>query len=273
MTEKNERPKPPRRPGRALNATKTTASTPPPPPSAELTPEQFAAEQATAQRESSAAPRSAPSVVPDEGTMQARTATVPEVSEASIPPGAGAVPGEPAQEVAASAFAAPAAAAPEGGMEFVSESVEQSTAPVQPAGSADPTSQPGPSHITSWALGTAPAAELAVRTAHPAPAAGTAFPMRADNPAGRQEEEARTQEPSQGAPYAHGSGRPKDIPDAAVVLNQRMIRRESLDSSVPAALRLKKRIKRFALDNGFDHLPIGDIVAVALDEWLTARGF
>ncbi|MFJ4821168.1 hypothetical protein [Streptomyces sp. NPDC088801] len=49
--------------------------------------------------------------------------------------------------------------------------------------------------------------------------------------------------------------------------------RESLDSSVPAALKLKKRIKRFALDNELDHLPTGDIVSVALDEWLTARGF
>ncbi|NBM16215.1 hypothetical protein [Streptomyces sp. GC420] len=84
----------------------------------------------------------------------------------------------------------------------------------------------------------------------------------------------RSQElPSDGTPYAHGPGRPKDVPEVAVVLNQRIITRESLDSSVPAALRLKKRIKRFALDNELDHLPIGDIVSVALDEWLTARGF
>ncbi|MCZ4611986.1 hypothetical protein O3S80_51245, partial [Streptomyces sp. Lzd4kr] len=39
------------------------------------------------------------------------------------------------------------------------------------------------------------------------------------------------------------------------------------------SLKLKKRIKRFALDNELDHLPIGDIVSVALDEWLTTRGF
>lgn len=70
-----------------------------------------------------------------------------------------------------------------------------------------------------------------------------------------------------------GSGRSKDIPEAAVVLNQRIIARESLDASVPAALRLKKRIKRFALDNELDHLPMGDIVSVALDEWLAIRGF
>jgi len=97
--------------------------------------------------------------------------------------------------------------------------------------------------------------------------------MKAETPASRQKEEARAQETSRGAPYVHGSGRPKDIPEVAVILNQRMITRESLDSQVPAVLKLKKRIKRFALDNELDHLPIGDIVTVALDEWLTARGF
>ncbi|MCZ4612080.1 hypothetical protein O3S80_51730 [Streptomyces sp. Lzd4kr] len=79
--------------------------------------------------------------------------------------------------------------------------------------------------------------------------------------------------PSEGRPWAHGPGRPADIPETATVLNQRIITRESLDSSVSGALKLKKRIKRFALDNELDHLPIGDIVSVALDEWLTARGF
>ncbi|KUO16212.1 hypothetical protein AQJ91_36910 [Streptomyces dysideae] len=89
-----------------------------------------------------------------------------------------------------------------------------------------------------------------------------------------QEQDTRSQEaPSEGTPYAHGPGRPKDVPEVSVVLNQRIIARESLDSSVPAALKLKKRIKRFALDNELDHLPIGDIVSVALDEWLSARGF
>ncbi|MEH0579611.1 hypothetical protein QBA54_35175 [Streptomyces sp. B21-108] len=98
--------------------------------------------------------------------------------------------------------------------------------------------------------------------------------MRTDSPGSHQEQDARDHDaPSQGTPYAHGSGRPKDIPEAAVVLNQRIIARESLDSSVPAALKLKKRLKRFALDNELDHLPIGDIVSVALDEWLSARGF
>ncbi|MFJ9151635.1 hypothetical protein ACIRP7_27065 [Streptomyces sp. NPDC102270] len=98
--------------------------------------------------------------------------------------------------------------------------------------------------------------------------------MKNDVPRARQEQDVESQAaPSEGTPWAQGSGRPKDIPETAVVLNQRIIARESLDSSVPTALKLKKRIKRFALDNELDHLPIGDIVSVALDEWLTARGF
>ncbi|MEU9340248.1 hypothetical protein AB0D74_03365 [Streptomyces sp. NPDC048278] len=98
--------------------------------------------------------------------------------------------------------------------------------------------------------------------------------MRTDVPWAHQEQDAQSQAaPSEGTPWAQGSGRPKDIPETAVVLNQRIIARESLDPSVPAALKLKKRIKRFALDNELDHLPSGDIVSVALDQWLTTRGF
>ncbi|MET9843855.1 hypothetical protein ACFZC6_05190 [Streptomyces ossamyceticus] len=67
--------------------------------------------------------------------------------------------------------------------------------------------------------------------------------------------------------------RPSEDSEVAIVLNQRIITRESLDSSVPTALKLKRRIKRFALDNERDHLPLGDIVAVEMDEWLTTRGF
>ncbi|WP_327432989.1 hypothetical protein [Streptomyces sp. NBC_01236] len=98
--------------------------------------------------------------------------------------------------------------------------------------------------------------------------------MKSDAPGSRQEQNTRSEAaPSEGTPWAQGPGRPKDIPETAVVLNQRIITRESLDSSVPAELRLKRRLKRFALDNELDHLPIGDIVSVALDEWLTARDF
>ncbi|WP_405542512.1 hypothetical protein OG478_12555 [Streptomyces phaeochromogenes] len=124
------------------------------------------------------------------------------------------------------------------------------------------------------AAGATPTAEVAVRPAVPPISGGTAFPVSADVPGAYQGQDARAQAaPSEETPWAQGPGRPKDIPEAAVVLNQRIIARESLDSSVPAALKLKKRIKRFALDNELDHLPMGDIVSVALDEWLTARGF
>ncbi|MFE3408103.1 hypothetical protein ACFXMT_07150 [Streptomyces mirabilis] len=78
-------------------------------------------------------------------------------------------------------------------------------------------------------------------------AGGTAFPVRNETPGSHQDQYVRAQTaPSEGAPWAQGAGRPRDIPETAAVLNQRIITRESLDSSVPAALRLKKRIKRFA---------------------------
>jgi hypothetical protein len=114
-----------------------------------------------------------------------------------------------------------------------------------------------------------PATAVAVR-----PATSRAFPVQGTQLAPGYGQEARPSEASgDGTHWAQGPGRPGDIPDVAVLLNQRVITRESFDSSVPAALKLKRRIKRFALDNELDHLPIGDIVAVAMDEWLTARGF
>ncbi|MFE9454020.1 hypothetical protein [Streptomyces sp. NPDC006739] len=104
--------------------------------------------------------------------------------------------------------------------------------------------------------------------------AGGAFPVQAKEPTPEHSHRPQAPEgPSEDVPWTQGPGRPEDIPDAAVVLNQRIITRESLDSSVPAALKLKKRIKRFALDNELDHLPLGDIVAVAMDEWLSTWGF
>ncbi|WP_079053308.1 hypothetical protein [Streptomyces phaeochromogenes] len=129
------------------------------------------------------------------------------------------------------------------------------------------------SRAAPTAAGVSPTFEVAVRPAASAVPGGTAFPARTDAPGTHQEHGRSEAAPSEGTPWAQGPGRPKAIPETAVVLNQRIITRESLDSSVPAALKLKRRIKRFALDNELDHLPTGDIVAVALDEWLTARGF
>ncbi|WP_413756939.1 hypothetical protein [Streptomyces sp. MMBL 11-3] len=256
MSEKNDRPKPPvrRTGGRALGGAKKTTP-PPPPPAAELTPEQFAAEQATAQGEVVGAGTSRVQHVPAAVAFEVPAQDLAETVAA----------GEAGTESAdgAERQPPPVAAAPQSGV--------LGSPPHQPA---EPDGRDSPSHAASTVSGTAPTAEVAIRRAVTPAAAGTAFPFRPDGPAPHQAQDARAQEAhSKGAPYAHGPGRPENIPEAAVVLNQRIITRESLDSSVPTALKLKKRIKRFALDNELDHLPIGDIVSVALDEWLTARGF
>ncbi|CAM5712490.1 hypothetical protein SALBM311S_08851 [Streptomyces alboniger] len=285
-----ERMKPPaRRTGRTLGGAKK-ATPPPPPPTAELTPEQFAAERAADQgdvrpaaNESQVEP--APSPVPVEGSAQGRTGTVSEAPQASAQPNGEAAPSGPVQQAVSSQPAHQAVVAPEVRGESAEGQAEQQVQPVvsavepaapavQPTHPAEPVAQHGPSHVTSAVPGMAPAAEVAVRSAVPPAAAGTAFPVRTDAPGAHREQDVRSEAaPSEGTPWAQGPGRPKDIPETAVVLNQRIIARESLDSSVPAALKLKKRIKRFALDNELDHLPMGDIVSVALDEWLTARGF
>lgn len=257
MSEMNERPKPPTRRtgGRTVGEAKKTTP-PPPPPTAELTHEQFAAEQATAQGDVAGAgtPRvqHAPEAVAFEVPAQDLTETV-EAAEAGTESADGVAEPQPPPVASAS---------------------QSGAVGRQPNQAAKLGGQHSPSHATSAVSGTAPTAEVAIRPAVPPAAASTAFPFRPDGPAPHQAQDARAQEaPSEGAPYAHGPGRPENIPEAAAVLNQRIITRASLDSSVPTALKLKKRIKRFALDNELDHLPIGDIVSVALDEWLTARGF
>lgn len=284
----SERMKPPaRRTGRTLGGAKK-ATPPPPPPAAELTPEQYAAEQAATQREghpASSEPqvRPAPSAVPNpEGSARGRTEAVPGVAQTSVQPSVEVAPSGTMPESAASQPVRPAT---EAGTESAGEPVERhvppvvaATEPAPPAGQpAQPTghvAQHGPSPVTSAASDAAPAAEVAVRPVAPPAAGGNGFPVRTDVPRAHQEQDVQSQAaPSEGTPWTQGSGRPRDIPETAVVLNQRSIARESLDSSVPTALKLKKRIKRFALDNELDHLPIGDIVSVALDEWLTARGF
>ncbi|MEV7734380.1 hypothetical protein AB0O75_20265 [Streptomyces sp. NPDC088921] len=257
MSENNERPKPPTRRagGRALGAAKKTTP-PPPPPAAELTPEQFVAEQTATQDEA----------VPAVGAPRVQPTPSTAVFEAATHgPTETVVAAESATESAGRLAERPPSAV---------STPQPEVLGVQPTQTAEPVEQHSTSHVTSAASGTAPTAEVAIRPVVPPAAGSTAFPVRADGPGPHHSQEARSQEaPSEGAPYAHGPGRPKDIPEAAVILNQRIITRESLDSSVPTALKLKKRIKRFALDNELDHLPLGDIVSVALDEWLTARGF
>lgn len=279
-----ERMKPPARRtgGRTLGgASKTTP--PPPPPAAELTPEQYAAEQAATPGEGRPAAREpqgqpAPSTVPNpEGSAQGRAEAMPEVAQTSAKPTAEA-PSGPVPEPAASQPVRPAVAT-KAETESPGQPMEWQVPPVLPAAepaapAIQPTQPAAPQHGTPAAPGAAWGAELALRPADSPAAGGNGFPVRSDVSSAHQEQDAQSQAaPSEGTPWAQGSGRPKDIPETAVVLNQRIIARESLDSSVPAALKLKKRLKRFALDNELDHLPIGDIVSVALDEWLTTRGF
>ncbi|MGW4172675.1 hypothetical protein ACWEGX_37885 [Streptomyces chartreusis] len=286
----SERMKPPtRRTGRTLGGAKKTAP-PPPPPAAELTPEQYAAEQATAQGEGhpsagEPAVQSPSATVPVEASAQGRTGAVTDGVQASVPSTAEVAPSGLVPEPVASQPVRPAVVAPEVGTGSAGvrrERYGQHEPPATESGApavrltqpAEPAARHDLSHITSAAADVAPDAEVEVRPAASPVAGGTAFPVRTDGPGSHQEQYVRTEAaPSEGRLWAHGSGRPKDIPETAVILNQRIIARESLDSSVPAALKLKKRIKRFALDNELDHLPIGDIVSVALDEWLSARGF
>ncbi|MEU6381497.1 hypothetical protein [Streptomyces sp. NPDC046909] len=286
MSEKNERPKPPARRtgGRALGGAKKTTP-PPPPPTAELTPEQFAAEQgedrpATGEfdaQPSSSAP--AETVTQGDPSEMVSVGPLPEA-----PPTADVAPSGPGQAAVAH-LASPAAvdtvvqSVPSGHLsqgheQVVARAAEFAVPPAQARPLVEPVPQAGPSYAGPATAGVSPTAEVAVRPVVSPVLGGTAFPLRSDVPGPHQEQNTRVEAtPSGGTPWAQGPGRPKDIPETAAVLNQRIITRESLDSSVPAALKLKKRIKRFALDNELDHLPIGDIVSVALDEWLTARGF
>ncbi|WP_326758620.1 hypothetical protein OHB35_11340 [Streptomyces phaeochromogenes] len=276
MSEKNDRPKPPTRRtgGRTLGGAKKTAP-PPPPPAAELTPEQFVAEQ-TATHDAGR-PASDESRVQRPSTAPVATAAQddstgmhPEAPQSQAP---AAQPTRPAA-VDAAVRPVPSAHSTQRQEQFVARAPESPAPAGQSTQMIEQVPQAGPAQATSTTSGVSPAAEVAVRPAASPVPSGTAFPVRTDAAGSHREQNTRSEAtPSEGTPWAQGPGRPKDIPETAAVLNQRIITRESLDSSVPAALKLKRRIKRFALDNELDHLPIGDIVAVALDEWLTNRGF
>ncbi|MCX5601174.1 hypothetical protein OOK29_23785 [Streptomyces phaeochromogenes] len=289
MSEKNERPKPPTRRtgGRALGGAKKT-SPPPPPPAAELTPEQFAVEQSATQDEGRPVPDESEvhqfSTTPVETAQGYPTGVVyegsqhqapPTVDVASSGPGQASVaqPASPAA-VDTAAQSVPSGHPTQGHEQFVARATGPAVAAAQATPLVEQVPQAGLARAASPTTGVSPTADVAVRPADSPVLGGVAFPMRSDVPVSYQEQRTRVEAtPSEGTPWAQGPGRPQDIPETVAVLNQRIITRESLDSSVPAALRLKKRIKRFALDNELDHLPIGDIVAVALDEWLTTRGF
>ncbi|OWA03998.1 hypothetical protein B9W62_27525 [Streptomyces sp. CS113] len=59
-------------------------------------------------------------------------------------------------------------------------------------------------------------------------------------------------------------------PDTLDVLRSRHTKRGQLNHAVPEDLQLQRRIRRCSADTD---LPHGDIVALALDVWLRARGY
>ncbi|WP_371662995.1 hypothetical protein [Streptomyces sp. NBC_00280] len=59
-------------------------------------------------------------------------------------------------------------------------------------------------------------------------------------------------------------------PDTLEVIRNRHTKRGQLNHAVPEVLQLQRRIRRHNADTGVPH---GDIVALALDTWLRAKGY
>ncbi|MFJ2719788.1 hypothetical protein [Streptomyces sp. NPDC087437] len=59
-------------------------------------------------------------------------------------------------------------------------------------------------------------------------------------------------------------------PDTVDLVNNRHTKRGQLNYAVPDVLQLQRRIRRYHADHGIQH---GDIVALALDTWLRAKGY
>ncbi|MEV6588758.1 hypothetical protein [Streptomyces acidicola] len=60
------------------------------------------------------------------------------------------------------------------------------------------------------------------------------------------------------------------IPTPLAVIGNRHIKRGQLNYAVPDILQLQRRIRRY---NAEQDIPHGDIVALALDAWLRAKGY
>ncbi|MGW2052273.1 hypothetical protein ACWCPF_45325 [Streptomyces sp. NPDC001858] len=54
------------------------------------------------------------------------------------------------------------------------------------------------------------------------------------------------------------------------IVSSRHTKRGQLNYAVPEALQLQRRIRRYNADH---EVPHGDIVALALDAWLRAKGY
>ncbi|MEU1185659.1 hypothetical protein ABZ464_50240 [Streptomyces sp. NPDC005820] len=59
-------------------------------------------------------------------------------------------------------------------------------------------------------------------------------------------------------------------PDTQAIISTRHASRGQLNYAVPEALQLQRRIRRYNADSGIPH---GDIVALALDTFLRAKGY
>ncbi|MEU9207680.1 hypothetical protein AB0D27_06910 [Streptomyces sp. NPDC048415] len=59
-------------------------------------------------------------------------------------------------------------------------------------------------------------------------------------------------------------------PNTQTILSTRHTSRSQLNYAVPEALQLQQRIRRYNADTGIQH---GDIVALALDAFLRAKGY
>ncbi|MFC7260545.1 hypothetical protein [Streptomyces lutosisoli] len=59
-------------------------------------------------------------------------------------------------------------------------------------------------------------------------------------------------------------------PDTQIIIATRHTSRGQLNYAVPEALQLQRRVRRFNADSGIPH---GDIVAIALDTFLRAKGY
>lgn len=59
-------------------------------------------------------------------------------------------------------------------------------------------------------------------------------------------------------------------PNTQIILNTRHTSRSQLNYAVPEALQLQHRIRRYNADTGIQH---GDIVALAVDTFLRAKGY
>ncbi|MGW0868937.1 hypothetical protein ACWD3Z_00435 [Streptomyces sp. NPDC002740] len=59
-------------------------------------------------------------------------------------------------------------------------------------------------------------------------------------------------------------------PETMEIIGSRHTKRGQLNYAVPEALQLQRRIRRYNADHDVPH---GDIVALALDTWLRAKGY